>query len=160
MPKPITLEKATDRAQWLCSQQEKCTFDIRKKLAQWGVEYDDIQKVIDSLLNDGFIDEKRYAVTFAREKARFNKWGPKKIEYALRSKRITDEHINQALEEACELFDMETLKELLIKKAKSVNYKNGYDLKMKLLRFGVSRGFEYDDIQKILHTILESDNEQ
>ncbi|MFO8020928.1 MAG: regulatory protein RecX [Perlabentimonas sp.] len=157
MPKPITLDKAIDRAQWLCSQQEKCSYDIRKKLIQWGIDSENIQSVIDSLLNDGFIDESRYAVTFAREKARFSKWGPKKIEYALRSKHISDKHIKRALKEAEEFVDKDTLKELLTKKARSVNHKNSYDLKVKLLRFGVSRGFEYDDVKSILSTILESD---
>ncbi len=157
MPKPITLDKAIDRAQWLCSQQEKCSYDIRKKLIQWGIDSENIQSVIDSLLNDGFIDESRYAVTFAREKARFSKWGPKKIEYALRSKHISDEHIKLALKEAEEFVDKDTLKELLTKKARSVNHKSSYDLKVKLLRFGVSRGFEYDDVKSILSTILESD---
>lgn len=157
MPKPITFDKAIDRAQWLCSQQEKCSFDIKKKLIQWGVDSENIQIAIDSLINDKFIDEARYAVTFAREKARFSKWGPKKIEYSLRSKHIPDDYIKRALKEAEEFFDYDTLKELLIKKAKMVNHKNSYDLKVKLLRFGVSRGFEYDDVKSILSKILESD---
>ena len=40
-----------------CSQKELCTEDIRKKLSLWGVEHDDIEKIIVILLKEKFIDE-------------------------------------------------------------------------------------------------------
>jgi regulatory protein len=153
-------KKALDRAQWLCSQSEKCTFDIKKKLLQWDVDEMAGRKIIDALLEDGFIDESRYATSFAREKARFNKWGPKKIEMALRAKRIADEHIDIALSESAEHSNDDMLRELLTSKAKTIKAKDSYDLKTKLIRFGMSRGFEYGRVlgivEKILSTYLEN----
>jgi len=153
-------KKGLDRAQWLCSQSEKCPYDIRQKLLQWGVDTEEIKKIIDLLVKDGFIDESRYAISFAREKARFNKWGPKKIEMALRAKRIADEHIATALSESAEHSNDDMLRELLAAKAKTIKAKDSYDLKTKLIRFGMSRGFEYGRVlgivEKILNTNLEN----
>ena len=143
MPKQLTPEKALDRAQWLCSQSEKCISDIRLKLAQWGVEPNETQRIIDSLIADGFINEERYAQTYARDKARFSKWGPRKIEMALRAKRIKTELIQMAVANIQDIISNDNLFEILSKKAKTVKHKDVYDLKNKLLRFGVSRGFDY-----------------
>lgn len=147
-------KKALDRAQWLCSQSEKCTFDIKKKLLQWDVDEMEGEKIINALLEDEFIDESRYAISFAREKSRFNKWGPKKIEMALRAKRIADEHIVIALAESAEHSNDDMLRELLTSKAKTIKAKDSYDLKTKLIRFGMSRGFEYGRVLKILGEII------
>jgi regulatory protein len=148
-------KKALDRAQWLCSQSEKCTFDIKKKLLQWDVDEMEGEKIINALLEDEFIDESRYAISFAREKSRFNKWGPKKIEMALRAKRIADEHIAIALAESAEHSNDDMLRELLTSKAKTIKAKDSYDLKTKLIRFGMSRGFEYGRVLGIVEKIVE-----
>lgn len=148
-------KKALDRAQWLCSQSEKSIFDIHKKLLQWGVDESEGKKIIGALLEEGFIDERRYATSFAREKARFNKWGPKKIELALRAKRIAEEHIAIALAESAEHSNDEMLRELLTSKAKTIKAKDSYDLKTKLIRFGMSRGFEYGRVLSMAEKIVE-----
>jgi regulatory protein len=156
MPKELSPQKALDRAQWLCSQQEKCISDIKIKLQQWGLHPSQGQTIIDSLVKDGFIDENRFALSFAREKARFNKWGPKKIEMALRAKRISDDNIHQALTEAMQYTSTETLNELITKKAKTIKYKDKYDLKNKLIRFGVSRGFGYGEVIGVVESEMKS----
>jgi len=141
--KNIDKSKALNRAQWLCSRQEKCSSSIFAKIIQWGVLPNEANEIIESLKSDGFINENRYALNFAREKARFSKWGPRKIEMALRAKRISDTDIEQALAEIQQHTSSEQLTELLTKKAKTIKHKDSYDLKNKLLRFGISRGFEY-----------------
>ncbi len=154
MPKPLDINTALDRAQWLCSQSERCVFDISQKLHQWGVDPNDSKRILDSLVADGFIDEARYAQSFAREKARFNRWGPKKIEMALRAKRIADEYIQQSMSAIQELTSTSILEELISKKAKFIKYKDSYDLKSKLLRFGISRGFEYAEVAKSVEKVV------
>ncbi|HDP54554.1 MAG TPA: RecX family transcriptional regulator [Bacteroidetes bacterium] len=154
MPKQLTPEKALDRAQWLCSQSEKCISDIKLKLTQWGIEPNEKQRIIDSLIADGFINEDRFAQTYARDKARFSKWGPRKIEIALRAKRINTETIEKALSCIQNIMSSDNLFEILSKKAKTVRYKDVYDLKSKLLRFGVSRGFDYGEVLNATEKII------
>lgn len=156
MSKPLSFTSALNRAQWLCSQREKCISEIRLKLQQWGLDPKQGQAIVDSLVKDGFIDENRFALSFAREKARFNKWGPKKIEMALRAKRIPDDEIQNALIEVVQYTSTETLTDLITKKAKTLKYKDKYDLKNKLLRFGVSRGFGYGEVLGVVEEVMKS----
>jgi regulatory protein len=154
MPKPLTPKTALERAQWLCSQREKCISEIRLKLTQWQQSEDDSQKIIKSLESEGFINETRYSLAFAREKARFNKWGPRKIEMALRAKRISDDDIQQALAEVEQFTSTESLTDLLTKKAKTIKHKDKYDLKNKLLRFALSRGFAYGEVLGVVDKLV------
>jgi regulatory protein len=116
MAKQLTPKTALNRAQWLCSQGEKCVYEIKLKLTQWGINEGDSTTIIKSLQKDDFINESRYALTFARDKARFNKWGPRKVEMSLRAKRIADDNIQNALLEIEQFTNAENLTELLTKK--------------------------------------------
>lgn len=150
----IPPDKALIRAQAICAKQERCSNDIRLKLIQWQIVSAEAEKIINKLISDGFIDDERYARMFVRDKSKFNKWGPIKIAFTLRSKRIPDDIIKLALQEAI-IDDDSGLKELLLRKIKGIKAKSPYDLKTKLIRFGVSRGYEYELVSKIVSTIVK-----
>lgn len=153
-------KRMLERAQALCSRQEKCLYDIRTKLNQWGTPPEMIPNIEKELLSEKFIDESRFSLNFARDKARFNKWGPKKIEMSLRAKRISDENIQKALVEVEPFTNSDTLTDLLFRKAKTIKHSDKYELKSKLIRFGMSRGFDYNEILKALSSLsLESNTE-
>ena len=57
---------------------------------------DAIDKIIDRLKAEKYIDEARYCRSFINDKLRFNKWGRKKIEFALKQKQIPLELISDA----------------------------------------------------------------
>lgn len=153
----LSPEKAIERAQFLCARQERCSDDIRKKLVQWKVSASNIDIIIKKLVTDGFINDERYALMFARDKSKFNKWGPHKITYALKAKHFSEETINKALGEIAHSMDQSHLVEILSKKAKSIKSKSTYDLKVKLIRFGLSRGFEYEQVNKAVSIIFRGD---
>jgi len=146
-------KKALERAQRLCSRQEKCEADIRLNLVRWGVDPKGIKTVIAMLVEDGYIDESRYAVTFARDKARLNKWGPKKIALGLKAKGISGDNIHLALDEIKDLTTAISLLDLLSKKSKTVKHTSPVELRGKLIRFGLSRGFDYGDVVKAVDRI-------
>jgi len=155
--KELSPEKAIDRAQFLCARQERCSDDIRKKLVQWKVSASNIDLIIKKLATDGFINDERYALMFARDKSKFNKWGPLKISYALKAKHFSEETIKKVLVEIAPSMDQSNLLDILTKKAKSVKSKSPYDLKVKLIRFGLSRGFEYEQVNKAVAIIFKGD---
>lgn len=144
--KRMNAKKALERAQRLCSRQEKCSADIRLNLVRWGVEPKEIESIIAMLVREKYIDESRYAVTFARDKARLNKWGPKKIAMGLKAKGLSSDNVNIALAEIKDLVTAESLMDLLNKKVKMVKHSSPAELRGKLIRFGLSRGFEYSDV--------------
>ncbi|MDI3527682.1 MAG: regulatory protein [Tenuifilum sp.] len=152
----MTPEKALERLQRLCAQREKCTYDLIQKLTQWGVGQNDINKIITSLKHDGFVDDQRFARLYVREKSKFNKWGPIKIRTMLSAKKISKEIIDAALSELSDEKTSENLFDLLKKKKVQIKAKNSYDLRNKLIRFGVSRGFPLDDVFEAVNRLINS----
>jgi len=155
--KELSPEKAIERAEFLCARQERCSDDIRKKLVQWKVSTSNIDKIIKKLVTDGFINDERFALMFARDKSKFNKWGPLKIAYALKLKHFSEDTIKSALNEIEGTNDQSQLVEILSKKAKNIKAKSPYDLKVKLIRFAVSRGFDYGQVNKAVATLIKID---
>ncbi len=108
------------------------------------------------LLSEKWIDDRRYAEAFVREKSRIAKWGAIKIRIYLQSKRISTADISHAISQIQSANEQETVEELLSKKAKTVKAKSPQDFVAKLLRFGVSRGYGYEMVMKIARSIVKS----
>jgi len=145
----IALEKAMAQ----CSRREYCSDDIRNKLSLWGVDNDDIGKILRILISDNFINEPRYATAFVRDKFKYNKWGKVKISAHLRGKKVPQDIISSALESIDNDLYIKLLRELIEAHRKSVKAKNQYDLKAKLLRYGLSKGFESNLLYDILNDL-------
>jgi regulatory protein len=145
----IALEKAMAQ----CSRREYCSDDIRNKLSLWGVDNDDIGKILRILISDNFINEPRYATAFVRDKFKYNKWGKVKISVHLRGKKVPQDIINSALDSIDNDLYIKLLRELIEAHRKSVKAKNQYDLKAKLLRYGLSKGFESNLLYDILNDL-------
>ena len=150
----MNIKQALLSVQAICSQQEKCRHDIREKLVKWDIGENDIEKILGQLEAEKFIDESRFAASFARDKFRFNKWGRIKISYAMKQKHIPESTINEALDSIPEDEYREVLTEELAKKRRSVKGKNAWDIRNKLTRFAQQRGFEFDIIQKAIDAII------
>lgn len=136
-----------------CSRREFCCEDIRNKLVEWGVEINDAEKIIGVLISEKFIDESRYASAFVRDKFKYNKWGKVKLAAHLRAKKLSSEIIKSALDSIEDELYNKFLRELIESHRRSVKAKNQYDLKAKLLRYGLSKGFESSLLYDILNEI-------
>jgi len=141
----VVLRKALD----YCSAQEHCSSEVEQKLRLWQAGDKLVAEIMAHLLKEGFIDEKRYAVAFARGKHRNLQWGRLKIRFELRQKRIPPAIINQALEELDEEEYLQVLREIIEKKLKSPG-KSSRENQLKVLRYAAGKGFEPDLIRKIL----------
>ena len=98
-----------------------------------------------NLLQDRFVDDARYAAAFAREKSSIAGWGPVKISYALAAKGIDRQVIAAALEERDESASSARMESVLAAKYRTL--KDDPQAKLKLLRFALSRGYNYDQIK-------------
>jgi regulatory protein len=144
---------ALTKAMQLCSQQELCKDDIKKKMQLWGVGNDDAEKIIEILSRENFISENRYAAAFVRDKFKYNKWGKVKITAHLRAKNINEETIRTALETIDKVQYVEFIKDLLANHRRFIKAKNKYDLKAKLLRYGLSKGLESNILYDLLNDL-------
>lgn len=143
-------QTALSRAMALCSRREYCIADIMNKLDSWGLSEPDSAKVIQTLIRDNFINEQRYAEAFVKDKFRYNKWGRVKIRAGLKAKKIETDIINGALERIDEQTYRDMLSKLLKAHRKNIKARNQFDLKGKLLRYGLSKGFESGLLYEIL----------
>ncbi|ADQ79518.1 regulatory protein RecX [Paludibacter propionicigenes WB4] len=153
MKKEYTLEELLHKAASYCSISEHCISEVEDKLNAWCIECDDKVKIINRLIDEDFINEKRYCAYFVKDKFRFNKWGKVKISYALKQKGLSDELINSALQTIDEGEYDEMLAALLKTKLTGLKYEFEYEKQGKLFRFAQSRGFESNVINRVMRNI-------
>jgi len=151
----ITPEVALRRLSNTCARREICEQDALKKLYQWKIAEEEQAKIMSQLVQYGFIDNERYARAYAEDKLKYNRWGTRKVEMMLRSKGIDDTIITAAINEVVDEDTQEdTLRQLLEEKARALrNEADPYKKKQKLLRFAISRGFDYSDALDIIEDI-------
>ena len=147
-----TADKILNNLRRQCSRREYCTADVLKK-AEKALDGDHQQavKVLNVLVEEKFVDDRRYAAAFARDKSTIAGWGAVKIRYMLSAKGISRDIISEALEEVDVRKADDRLRKLLENKDRSL--KEDPQRKMKLLRFALGRGYSYDEVSAILNVI-------
>lgn len=142
--------KALNTVAGLCSKKEYCRQDIREKLESWEIPEEEISRILGFLVKNNFIDDRRFALAYARDKFRFNKWGKQKITLMLRQKKLSSEIIREATDRLQQEEYDETCTRLLLQKKQSLKEGDPLKNKNKLIRFALSRGFDYDTVRRCL----------
>jgi regulatory protein len=155
MSPKISPEQALTRLQRLCSRTEKCITDIRRKLAEWEIAPSEMPKIIAQLQAGGFVDERRYVKAFIHDKITLSYWGVVKIRKALKEKKFNDEVIDEALRGVDKLTQEKNLAYLLSNKNKNLKPGLGAARKVKLVRFALGRGFEYEMAIRTVEKLLK-----
>lgn len=141
--------RSLSRLQRLCSKAEYCRQDIyRKALKDLDGDASEAARLLDELVRDRYVDDLRYASAFAREKASLQGWGPVKIRFQLKAKGISEADITTALSEIDSAAADARLQRLIAAKAKTLE--GDPQFRLKLLKFGLSRGYGYDEVEKAL----------
>jgi regulatory protein len=137
----------------LCVKRECCSSEILKK-AEKALEGDRgaAQQMLESLVADRFVDDARYAAAFAREKSSLTGWGPNKIRYALMMKGISKADVASALEETDPEASSAKLEKLV--EAKKRSLEGDPYIKFKLIKYALSRGYEYDVVAPVVERVL------
>ncbi len=154
-----TPEQALAALMRLCARAEKSQDDARRLMRGWGLAERDAEGVLAKLVRDCFIDDGRYAEAFVREKLRLSGWGEYKIRTALQRKRIDRALIDAALAEADRPAMGERLCRQLERKARTAKYSTQYELKTKLIRYGLSLGYDYETVLDSAASGLVTDTE-
>jgi regulatory protein len=146
----MTCEQALNRSANYCGQSERCIFDVRKKLDAWEIAKDEQDKIILRLQQEKFLDERRYCRAFVNDKTKYARWGAFKIELELKNKQIPEDLIRESLENLNPEENRERLRQLIDRKRKTVNGKDEFEIREKLVRFAVGRGFPLEEVETIL----------
>lgn len=152
--KTVSSSQAKQRLQDLCVKCEQCTYQLRAKLKQWQIPYDEAEKIMQSLEDEKYVDDARYARAFVHDKVRFAGWGCRKLRMMLATKRIPTDIIAEALAG----IDPEEYLGVLIKALQSKTRSHpellqDYEGRTRLYRFALQRGFESEAIAAALKAL-------
>ena len=143
----MTYEMALQRLSALCASAEHCEYEMTEKMRKWEVEESDCERIMVYLRKAKFVDDERYARAFVKDKIKYNKWGRRKVEQGLWAKHIAEDIRQRVLDEVDESQYKSVLTDLLKSKRRSIKAANDYEMNRKLIKFALSRGFDYSIVR-------------
>lgn len=151
----LTRDQALTRMQKYCTYQDRCHAEVRRKLIDLGVYGDDLEEVMAELISDNFLNEERFARSFARGKFRMKSWGRVRIMSELRARQVSEYCMRKALEEIPEDEYFTTANRVILQRLGAETELNPFKRKAKVAAYAVRRGYELELIWKILNTLEE-----
>jgi regulatory protein len=147
IPPAFSKEQIIFKLEAFCAYQERCTQEVRTKLERLGADESLSIEVIKHLTDHRFLDDKRFVEAYVQGKLRIKKWGRQKIKAALFQKRIDAKLIQEGIYAFISDDEYQQVIKSLIerKKRELSSEKNPQIKKQKLMRFLLSRGFQYDE---------------
>ncbi|HEY0732755.1 MAG TPA: regulatory protein RecX [Chitinophagaceae bacterium] len=156
--KNLTKEQALQKLRHYCRYQERCHHEVEQKLWELGVKRSFHDEIISVLIEEGDLNEERFAVHFAGGKFRMLQWGKKKIYYALKEKKVSEYSIKKALITIEEDQYLETIKRLAEKKYNILKEEQYLVRKKKTVDYLLQKGFESALVNKIIKELTSSVN--
>jgi regulatory protein len=150
-----TVEEAKRKLEKYCIYQERCHKEIEQKLSEIDMIQEAKDLIIIHLIEHDFVNEERYAKSFARGKFRIKKWGKQRIIKELKFKGISEYNIKSALKEINEEEYFKTLMSLAKKNFDSVSEKNPYKKSQKITNFLLYRGFENNLVYEVVKEVSD-----
>ena len=147
---PLTPDQVLDKMAKYCAYQERCVKDVREKLKTFDLPDDEKAKIVDYLLDNRFVNDERFAMSFVRGKVNQSGWGLNKIRFHLMQKGIAKELIDEALGQTDEEVYRQRLIDILKTKAKTVKAANDFEKKRKLAAYALQKGFESNLVWEVL----------
>ena len=151
--KPESFKELLQRLSRYCAYQDRCRRDVEMKLQGWELSSKMAERLIKELLNEGFVDDLRFAKSFVRGKFRINRWGKQRIVYELRARKIDEPMIKEGLEEIDEGRYMDSIRSLIEKKNLEIKSKKIVNKREKIINFVVGKGYEIDLVLRMMNEL-------
>lgn len=152
--KVFTVDEIKKKLEYYCAYQDRCHQEVEKKLSEFRLIPKARELILLHLMQHDFLNEERFAKSFARGKFRIKKWGRKRIVQELKLRQISDYNIKTALKEIDEEDYYTELEKIAISKSNSIQEKSSYVKKQKLYRYLYNRGYESDLINEIIKKLI------
>ena len=150
-----TSDKALENARKYCAYQERCHSEVRYKLLSHGIYGDFLEEIIAVLIEENYLNEERFAVQFAGGKHRIKGWGKQKIIQELKSRQVSEYSIRTAILSISHEEENERLSHTLEKKIRVSKSPDKASMKNELIKYAMSKGYQYNDIVRLLDSILD-----
>ena len=152
--KKIELAEARQKIASYCAYQERAHSEVEEKLYSYGLHRDEVEELLAWLISENFVNEERFAITFAGGKFRVKRWGKLKIKMYLQQRKVSEYSINKALAAIDETTYTESVDYLIERATHNLKAKNIYEFRDKISRSVIAKGYEpelvWDRIKRLV----------
>lgn len=153
--KQLTKEQALQKLKHYCAYQERCHAEVKEKLYSLGVWKKEHDEIISALIEEGYLNEERFAIAYAGGKFRVKQWGRVKIKYELKQKQVSEYSIKKALKQIDEAEYLSVLNKAATEKYASLKGEQYLVRKKKTMDYLYQRGFEGELVAEMMKKISE-----
>lgn len=150
----FTLKEATKKLEGYCAYQDRCHKEVVNKLREMGMIPIAIDEIIGHLIKENFLNEERFARSFARGKFNIKKWGKHRVVNELKQREITKYNINLALKEIEDTVYLDTLEQLAEKRLGQLTDTDLFKKRKKLADYLLYRGWESTLVYEITKRLV------
>ena len=155
MPKKIyTVDEIKHKIKQYCVYQDRCHKEVELKMREYNLIPEAKEMILLSLLQDNFLNEERFAKSFARGKFRIKNWGKQRIVRELKCRDISAYNIKTALKEIEENEYLNTIYRITENRNAVISESNIYKRKQKLIGFLMRKGFENELVYKVVDEVV------
>ena len=148
--KTLTTEQARQKLRHYCGYQERCHSEVREKLYSLGVFKKEHDAIIATLIEEDYLNEERFAISFAGGKFRVKQWGRVKIKHELKQKQVSEYSIKKAVQQIKEDEYRAVLKKLADEKYESLKDEQLLVRKKKTVDYLLQKGFEMELVRGVV----------
>lgn len=152
--KSFTVHEIKQKIEQYCVYQDRCHKEVEEKIKSFGLIPEAREMILLSLMNDNFLNEERFAKSFARGKFRIKNWGKQRIVRELKMRDVSSYNIKTALKEIDENDYLKTIYRITENRNAVISEPNHYKRKKKLVDFLLRKGFENELIFKTVDDVL------
>lgn len=155
MSENLTLVEALKKLEHYCAYQERCHQEVNAKLKQLAVSVSYRDSIIVSLIENNYLNEERFARSFARGKHRIKFWGRNRIINELKARQISAPNIKCAMSEISDEEYFDTFEKLSIRLWDSIVEKNLLKKRKKYCDYLLRKGWESDLVYEKIASLTE-----
>lgn len=152
--KYVSRDAALLKLQRYCAYQDRCHLEARRKLLDLGIYGDDLENILTDLIADNFLNEERFARSFARGKFQQKGWGRQRITQELKQRQISAYCLRKALEEINEQDYQQCLREIIQRKNEQWGTLPPFERRGKIAQYAMSRGYETELIWEMVNQVV------
>jgi regulatory protein len=155
--KVLTKEQAYQKLRHYCAYQDRCHSEVKTKAYSFGLRKSDVEELTSKLIEEGCLNEERFAKLFTGGKFRSKQWGRIKIKAELKQKQVSDYCISAALGEIDLTNYKQTLHKLAERKWNSIKGVGvNHFVKMSKTRdYLLMKGYESTLISQEIKSLVE-----
>jgi regulatory protein len=149
-------EQAFAKAKHYCAYQERSHIEVKEKLYSFKLKKVEVEELLSRLIEEGYLNEERFAKLFVGGKFRLKKWGRVKIMYELKQKRISPYNIKKAMQEIDENEYRAALEKVISGKWNLLKNEQHLIRQYKTQQYALQKGYEPSLIQQVLSELRKN----